>query len=151
MSGSRSSCMFRVHTAIQELQAVTLMSCRMPFQLSGKLVALQLDNSTAKAYVCNEGGTVFLFLSIFVCHILSLANKHGISVIPAYIPTHLNMAADYLLQGTFVPKWHLLPDIVQAAFQLWFNCRWICWLPHVPINVSFITLWKNHYPQELWG
>ena len=30
-----------------------------PTHLSGKVVALHLDNSTAKAYLCNQGGTVY--------------------------------------------------------------------------------------------
>ena len=50
-----SMCM--VHIALQELQAFALMLYRMAFQLSGKVV----DNSTAKAYLCNQGGTVSFF------------------------------------------------------------------------------------------
>ena len=34
---------------------------RMAFHLSGKVVALHLDNSTAKAYLSNQGGTVTPF------------------------------------------------------------------------------------------
>ena len=43
--------------------------CRMAFHLSGKVVALHLDNSTAKAYLCNQGGTVSPFLSRLACRI----------------------------------------------------------------------------------
>ena len=38
-----------------------MMLHRMAFHLSGKVVALHLDNSMAKAYLCNQGGTVFSF------------------------------------------------------------------------------------------
>ena len=31
------------------------------------------------------------------------------------------------------------------------NQRWICWLPHIPIQVIFIILFSSHYLQELWG
>ena len=48
--------------ALEELQAVKLMLHRMPFHLSGKLVVLHLDNTTPKVYLCNQGGTVYLFL-----------------------------------------------------------------------------------------
>ena len=34
---------------------------RMAFQLSGKVVVLHLYNGTSKAYICNQGGTVYLF------------------------------------------------------------------------------------------
>ena len=72
-----------------------MMLHRMAFCLSGKVVALHLDDSTVKAYLCNQGGTVSPFLSRLACHILSLTNKHDITLIPTYIPTHLNVEADY--------------------------------------------------------
>ena len=53
--------MYRAHITLQELQAVAMMLHRMACCLSGKLVALHLDNSTAKAYLCNQGGTVSPF------------------------------------------------------------------------------------------
>ena len=53
--------MCRAHIALQELQAVAMMLHQMAFHLSGKVVALHLDNSTAKAYLCNQGGTVSPF------------------------------------------------------------------------------------------
>ena len=52
-SGAWSGSLSRAHIALQELQAVAIMFHRMAFHLSGKVVALHLDNSTAKAYVCN--------------------------------------------------------------------------------------------------
>ena len=69
---------------------------RMAFHLSGKVVSLHLDNSTDKAYLCNQGGTVSTFLSRLAYQILSLIDKHGITLLPAYIPTHLNVEANYL-------------------------------------------------------
>ena len=135
MSGLWSGSMCRVHIAFQELQGTTLMLHRLASQLSGKIVALQLDNSTAKAYLSNQGSIVLFFLSRLACHILILANKLGITSIPAYIPTHLNEEANCVSQGRLAPEWYLLPHIAQAAFQ-----GWICWFPHVPINVNFRTL-----------
>ena len=40
------------------------------------------------------------FLSRLACHILSLTDKHGITLLPAYIPTHLNVEADFLSSGS---------------------------------------------------
>ena len=82
-------------------------------------VALHLDNSTAKAHLCNQGGTVSPFLSRLACQILSLTDKHGITLIPAYIPTHLNVEADYLSRDRLLPEWHILPQVAHAAFHLW--------------------------------
>ena len=38
-----------------------MMLHRMAFCLSGKVVALHMDNSTAKAYLCNEDSKHLLF------------------------------------------------------------------------------------------
>ena len=95
------------------------MLCRMAFHLSGKVVALHLDNSNTKVYLCNQGGTVSPFLSRLACQILSLTDKHGITLLPAYIPTHLNVEADYLSLDQLLPEWHLLPQVAHAAFCLW--------------------------------
>ena len=118
-SGSWSGSMCRVHIALQELQAVVMMLHRMAFSLSGKVSVLHLDNSAANIYLCNEGGTVSPFLSRLACQILSPTNKHIITLITSYIPTHLNYEANYLSWGQLLLEWHLLPQMVQAAFHLW--------------------------------
>ena len=110
--------MCRAHIALEELQAIAMMLSRMAFCLSGKVVALHLDNSTAKAYLCNQGGTGSPCLSRLGYWILSLTDKHGITFIPAYIPTHLNVEADYLSQGQMFPEWHLLsPSCGPSSFS----------------------------------
>ena len=98
VSGAWSGSLSRAHIALQELQAVAVMLHRMAFCLSSKVVALHLDNRTAKAYLCNQGGTASPFLSRLACWILSMTDKHGITLLPAYIPTHLNVEADFLSQ-----------------------------------------------------
>ena len=131
-----------VHIALQELQAIATMVRRMAFCLSGKVVALHLDNSTAKADLCNHSGTVSPFLSRLACQILSLTDKHGITVIPAYIPTHLIVEADYLPWDQMLPEWHLLPQVAQAAFHLWH-------LPEVdPLASSSCTQCQHYYVLE---
>ena len=118
------------------------MLCRMAFHLSGKVVALHLDNSTAKVYLCNQGGTVSPFLSRLACQILSLTNKHGITLLPAYIPIHLNVEADFLSQDWMLPEWYLLPQVAQAAFHLW-------GLPEVDLLASSCsTQWQHYFTFE---
>ena len=82
------------------------MQCKMAFWLYGKVDALHLDNSTSKAYFCNQGGMLSTFLSRLACHILNQANELGITIISACIPTHLNMEADYPSQERLVPCLH---------------------------------------------
>ena len=138
VSGTWSGSLCRAHIALQELQAVAIMLCRMAFCLSGKLVALHLDNITAKAYLCNQGGTVSPFLSRLACQILSLTDKHGITLLPAYIPMHLNVEADYLSQDQMLLEWHLPPQVAQAAFHLW-------GLPEVDLLASSCSTQCQHY------
>ena len=87
--------MCRVHSALKELQAITMMFHRMAFQLSGKVVALQLHNSTIKN-LFDQGSIVSLFPSRFACHILDLTSKHSITLLPVYIPSYLNVETNYL-------------------------------------------------------
>ena len=144
--GTWYSFICRAHIPLQDLQVVVLMLHKMPFCISHKVVALHLDKSTAEAYLCNEGHTGFLLSRLAHC-ILNMANMYGITLIPAYIPTHLNVEADFHPQDWFVPKWHLFLCIVHAVFIFGVNQRWIC-SSHVPNNVSDITPWKILY---LWG
>ena len=59
------------------------------------------------------------FLSRLACWILSLTDKHVITLLPAYIPTHLNVEADFLSWDQMLLELHLLPQVAQAAFHLW--------------------------------
>ena len=134
--------MHRAHIALQELQAIAMMLHRMAFHLTGKVVALYLDNSTAKVYLCNQGGTMSCFLSRQACHILSLTDKHGITLIPAYIPTHINVDANYLSWDQVLPEWHLLSGLAMAAFHLW-------GLPEVDLLASsHFTQCQHHHTLE---
>ena len=141
--------MCRAHIALQELQVVAMMLCRMAFHLSGKVVALHLDNSAANAYLCNQGGRVSPFLSRLAWWILSLTDKHGITLILAYIPTHLSVEADYLSPDWILPEWHLLPQVAQAAFHLW-------GLPELDLLASSLSTQCQYYytletPLPLWA
>ena len=138
---SWSGSMCRAHIVLQELQAVAMMLHRMAFCLSSKVVALHLDNSMAKAYLCNQGGTVSPFLSRVSCQILSLTNKHGNTLILAYIPTHLNVEANYLSQDHMLLEWHLPPQVAQAAFHLWS-------LPGVNLLASYSAQCQHYYTLE---
>ena len=125
ISDSWSGSMHTFHIALQELQAVVLILHRMAFLLCSKVFALEFDKITAKVYLCSQVGAISLFLLRLTCCILNLAAKYGIICIPAYFTIHLNVEANYLLQGKFVPEWHLLPHIAQTAFHFGVSQRWI--------------------------
>ena len=56
------------------------------------------------------------FLSRLACQILSLSDNHGITLIPAYIPTPLNVEADNLSWGQMLSEWYLLPSDGSSSF-----------------------------------
>ena len=151
VGGSWSGSMCRAHVALHKHQAIAMMLCRMAFHLSGKAVALHLDNSMAKAYLRNQGGTVSPFLSRVVYQILSLTDMHSITLIPANITTHLNVEANYLSKDQMLPEWHLLPQVAQTAFHLWDFQSWTCWHLLIPLNASIIAHWNLHYLWGPWG
>ena len=99
---------------------------------------MHLDNSTAKAYLCNQGGTVSPLLFKLACQILSLTDKHGITLIPAYIPTHFNVEANYLSWDQMLLEWHLLLQVAREAFHLW-------GLPEVDLLASSHSTQCQHY------
>ena len=137
VSRSWSDSMCRAHIALKELQVVTMKLLRLAFHLPGKVVALYLNNSTAKAYLCNEAGTVSPFLFRLDCQILSLTNKHSITIISSYISTNLDAETNYLLWGQFTLKQHLL-HIAYAGFHL-------CGLPEVNLLASSHTTQCHHF------
>ena len=102
VNGSWLDSMCMAHIALQELQTIAMMLCRLAFCLSGKVVALHLDSSTEKAYLSKHSGSVS-----FSYH----TGLPDITLIPAYIPTHLNVEANYLSEGQMLPEWHLLPQM----------------------------------------
>ena len=55
------------HIVIKELQGVAIVSHKLAFHLYGKGVAQNLDNSIAKLYVINKGGTESLSLCRMIC------------------------------------------------------------------------------------
>ena len=116
---------------------VALKQCRIVFHLSSEVVALDLDNSSAKAYLYIIKVIQYLFLFRLALHILNMDKKHGITL-------YSNIHTDYLSWGQLVPE-ELLPHVAKVAFQLWCSLEVTFCYPHVPINVSNITPWKICY------
>ena len=108
--------MCRAHIVLQELQAVPLILHKMAIHFTNKVAAYIWTVVLLRlVYVIKV--VELLFLSRLACHIFNLANRHGITRIPTYMPTHLNVEAEYLSQGQFVLECHWLPYIAEAAFH----------------------------------
>ena len=149
VSGAWSGSLARAHTALQEFQAVAIMLCRMAFWLSGKVVALHLDNSTAKAYLCNQGGTVPPF------------------PFPGWPARYWVWPTSMVFQHTFLPTsmWRQIfcPRIgcfqsdtfslrlLRQLFTFGVFQRWTCWHLLILLNASIISLWKLCCLWGPWG
>ena len=131
--------MSRAHIALQELHAVALMLHRMAFHLSSKVVALHLDNITAKAYLCNQGGTVSPFLSRLACQILESDQQaqYYLFFQHTFLPTSM-WRQIICPQHRLLPEWHLLPQVAQVAFHIW-------GLPEVDLLASSHSTQCQHY------
>ena len=142
--GAWSGSMCKVHIAFQELQAISLRLHKMAYRMSHKVVALHLDNGSAEVYLCKQGDTASLVLFRLTCHILNLADRHGITFITEFIPTHLNVESISPREGWF---WHSTSSLTLLKLPSIFgiSLRWICWHPYIPINVSYSSPWKSHY------
>ena len=88
-----------IHIILQELRVAALVLCRMVRLLTYIYIIMLL-----KLIHVYQGGTIFLFLSWLACCIFSLANMHSITLIPAYIHTHITVEVRYLSQGRMVPE-----------------------------------------------
>ena len=64
--------------------------------LRGRLVAVYSDNSTALAYLREQGGTRSSTLNAVAQELLRLCEFHSIRLLPQFIPGHLKVLADSL-------------------------------------------------------
>ena len=116
--GTWSTFLHKVHITLQELWAVALMLGKKTFGYSLSLLPYIWTTLLLKLiYVIKV--IPILFLSRLAFLISNLADRNGITLNPAYISSHPNVEADSFSQGQLVPKCHLLPGMVQAAFHLW--------------------------------
>ena len=75
-----------------------------------------MNGTSTLCYKCNQGSAVsFSLFSLAYC-ILNLGDKLVITLFPVHILKQLNVKADY---PSWVPEWHLLPDIAKGAIYLW--------------------------------
>ena len=59
-------------------------------------VALMSDNTSAVTYLRNQGGTKSLAMSDFATDICLCSEKRGMTLVPCYLPVHLNVLMDHL-------------------------------------------------------
>lgn len=80
------------------------------------------DNSSAVAYLWNQGGTHSVPMFHLTWQILLEYQLQGITLLVRHIPGHVNVLADSLLRRHHIigTEWSLHPSIVRQMFSIWY-------------------------------
>ena len=89
--------------------------------LRGQTVAVYSDNSTALAYLRNQGGTHSSSLNEVAPVLLCLCEAQSVRLLPQFIPGHLNVLADSLSRRSQVlgSEWTLCPQAFAELLRRW--------------------------------
>ena len=79
----------------------------------------EVDNTTALAYIRNEGGTKDWALCLWTIALLKWCHQHSIHLIPKYVPSLQNIIADRGSRFLAVEDWFLLPRVTRKIFKIW--------------------------------
>ena len=93
------------------------------------------DNSTALAYIRNQGGTRSLALFRETQDLFGWLNENDVSLQTTFIPGRRNALADPLSRkGQACPaEWTLHPDVCKSLWRVW----------DTPTIDAFATRWTN--------
>ena len=113
VSWSCSCFICRAQIALLDLKVIAMMLHRMAFHLSDKVVALHLDNSTTKGYLCNQGSIVSPFLSRLACWQAQYYSHSSIFSFPSQCGGQLSVLG-LVASGVATP-----PSDGSSSFHLW--------------------------------
>ena len=95
-SGIRSQDQSQLYINVLELQAIWLGLRAFSQRVENARVALMSDNTSAVAYLRNQGGTKSLAMNDLATVICLWSEKRGMTLVPRYHPGYLNVLADHL-------------------------------------------------------
>ena len=116
--GKRSKEEQLLHINVLELKAVKLALLTFNKQKSLKAVHFQIDNTTALLYLVKMGGTGNQMLLKLSKEIWQYLLKHQITITAEYLPSSLNVEADWQSQNSRDPsEWKLCAKVFQQVSQ----------------------------------
>ena len=120
-SGIWSQDQSQLHINVLELQAIWLGLRAFSQSLENARVALMSDNMSAVAYLRNQGGTNSLAMSDLATDICLWSEKRVMTLVPRYLPGHLNVLADHLSRRGQILKteWSLNQTVADRIFRAW--------------------------------
>jgi len=109
-----------LHINLLELKAILLALRHFISYLRGKVVMVLCDNSTAVAYLKNQGGTKVAQNMALSWLILTFIEKHKIQLQVRHIPGHLNVVADRLSRRGQIlqTEWSLSPQVFHQLCKI---------------------------------
>jgi hypothetical protein len=150
-SGSWSQQETLLHISLLELRAVhRSLQVFLPL-VRNKTIQVLGDNTTAIAYIRNQGGTQSVSLFRETKELLLWCEANHITLRPFYLPGHLNSVADILSRSHQVlsTEWTLHPAVFRRLHQL---------IPQLDVDL-FATRLNNRLPHfvspcpdpQAWG
>ena len=120
-SGIWSQDQSQLHINVLELQAIWLGLRAFSQRVENAKVALMSNNTSAVAYLRNQGGTKSLAMNDLATDICLWVEKRGMTLVPRYLPGHLNVLADHLSRRGQILKteWSLNQTIADRIFRAW--------------------------------
>lgn len=120
-SGLWSQEMASLHINHLELEAVRLVLLHMAPSLTGKAITIHGDNTTALAYLRNQGGTRSFPLYQKAKDILFWCRDQGITLSVQFVPGKLNALADQLSRSRqLLPtEWTICHSALQKVWSRW--------------------------------
>ena len=104
------------HINYLELMTVFHALTRWKNILSHQVISLQLENTTAVAYLLKEGVTQSISLGRLAANILLFAEKYNIILRPSYLPGRMNTEADALSRQQDQAEWMLHRNVAKKIF-----------------------------------
>ena len=92
-----------------------------PKSFQPESVALMSDNTSAVAYLRNQGGTKSLAMNDLATDTGLWSEKRGMTLVPRYLPGYLNVLADHLSRRGQILKteWSLNQTVADRFFRAW--------------------------------
>jgi hypothetical protein len=109
----------QLHINIQELLAAELAIKTFTKNHKPKSIHMKIDNTTALSYLVNMGGTKNLTMIKISKRIWEYLLQHGITITAEWIPSHLNVIADWESRNVKdSAEWKLCPRVFQSICRV---------------------------------
>ena len=120
-SGSWTTEESTLHINVLEMRAVGHALRKFETSVRSRNVAVLTDNTTALAYLRNQGGRTSFSLVAEARDVLVLAERLQATLLPAFVPGDMNVVADRLSrQGqTLSKEWSLNLSVCRRLWDLW--------------------------------